>query len=174
MACPNAGPCVRWGPLPGGIEDCSLQPADQALELSADAGKSWTMDSLPYHAKGLAERNGTLFMATDNFKDLVALVSSADGKSWKSRLRFDQISAIKPCVYASCRASCDLLAGLTIFPSQVCDTMAKPAPPPSKAGGCSCTAAPAGDVPGLWAAAAFALAVCRRRRPPEKTSGPRA
>lgn len=136
---------------------------------STDAGRSWSMDSLPYHAKGLAERNGTLFMATDNFKDLVALVSSDDGKSWKSRLRFDQISAIKSCVYASCRASCDLLGGLTIFPSQVCDTMAKPAP---KGGGCSCTAAPAGGVSGLWAAAAFALAVCRRRRPREKASGP--
>jgi len=134
--------------------------------LSADGGKSFSMSSLPYHAKGLAERNGTLFMATDNFKDLVALVSSDDGKSWKSRLRFDQISAIKSCVYATCRSSCDLLSGLTIFPAQVCDAMAKPtpAPAPGKGGGCSCGAAPGG--PALWAGwgLALVLGLALRRR----------
>src|SRR3569832_387547 len=89
-------------------------------------------------------------MSTDNFKDLVALVSSDDGKSWMSRLRFDQISSIKSCVYATCRSSCDLLSGLTIFPAQVCDAMAKPtpAPAPGKGGGCSCGAAPGGPARG--------------------------
>ena len=134
---------------------------------STDAGKSWSMDALPYHAKGLAERNGTLFMATDNFKDLVALVSSDDGKSWKSRLRFDQISAIKSCVYAACRASCDMLGGLTIFPLQVCDTKAPPPPAPTQgSSGCSCAAVPTGG----WLATAgtlggaMLLAGRRRRR----------
>jgi hypothetical protein len=134
------------------------------LFRSTDGGKSFSMDSLLYHAKGLAERNGTLFMATDNFKDLVALVSSDDGQSWKSRMRFDQISAIKSCVYATCRASCDLLGGLTIFPAQVCDAMAKPAPTPAKSAGCSCTAAPLGaGLAGGWGLA-FALVLAARRR----------
>jgi hypothetical protein len=133
---------------------------------STDAGKSFSMNGLPYHAKGLAERNGTLFMATDNFKDLVALVSSDDGQSWKALLRFDQISAIKSCVYATCRASCDLLGGLTIFPAQVCDATQNPVPPAKSNGGCSCTAVWASRAPwGGWGvAAALALSLRRRRR----------
>jgi len=137
------------------------------LFRSTDGGKSFSRDALAYHAKGLAERNGTLFMPTDNFKDLVALVSSTDGQSWKSLLRFDQISAIKSCVYATCRASCDLLGGLTIFPAQVCDTMQKPPPPPAKGGsGCSCAAAPGQAAPwGGWGVVlALTIAVVRRRR----------
>jgi len=133
---------------------------------STDAGKSWSMDALPYHAKGLAERNGTLFMATDNFQDLVALVSSDDGKSWKSRLRFDQISAIKSCVYAACQRSCGTLGGLTIFPLQVCDTKETPPPPAKGAGGCSCAAAPTGGrfAGGGGLALALLLAARSRRR----------
>jgi hypothetical protein len=138
------------------------------LFRSTDGGKSFSGDALAYHAKGLAERNGALFMPTDNFKDLVALVSSADGRSWKSLLRFDQISAIRSCVYATCRASCDLLGGLTIFPAQVCDSMQTPAPPPAKGGsGCSCTAAPARATPWVGCGVALALMIAvrwRRRR----------
>lgn len=133
---------------------------------STDAGKSWAMDALPYHAKGLAERDGTLFMATDNFKDLVALVSSTDGKSWKSRLRFDQISAVKSCVYAACRASCDRLGGMTVFPPQVCDAKETPPPAAGKGSGCSCAAVPAGGLaPAAGLAFALLLAGRRRRRP---------
>ena len=136
------------------------------LFQSTDAGKSFSMTSLPYHAKGLAERNGTLFMATDNFKDLVALVSSQDARSWKSRMRFDQISAVKSCVYAACKGSCDMLGGLTIFPAQVCEVMAKPTPTPtSTKAGCSCMAAPAGvGLPGMTLVIALVLARRRRRR----------
>jgi len=107
------------------------------LFRSTDAGKSFSMQSLPYHGKGLAERNGTLFMATDNTKDLVALVSSQDGESWKPRLRFDQISAIRECVQATCRGSCSQLGGL-IFPTQVCDATDKPVPPKGSSGAWAC------------------------------------
>lgn len=146
------------------------------LFRSADAGKSFSMESLPYHGKGLAERDGTLFMATDNTKDLVALVSSDDGESWKPRLRFDQISAIRSCVQATCRASCNQLGGL-IFPAPVCDAMEKPLPPKGS-DGCSCAATPGRDVPtaawGAIIALAFvvvAFATGRRRRGNPRRSG---
>jgi len=147
-----------------------MRPTDNTMPTSyffrsTDGGKSFSMDPLPYHAKGLAERNGTLFMATDNFKDLVALVSSDDGRSWKALLRFDQISAIKACVYATCRASCELLQGLTIFPAAVCDTMEKPPPAPPTGGGCSCTMFPRRQAGWAgWGGVIVLALVWRRRR----------
>ena len=150
----------------------TMQPTDNTVPTSylfrsTDGGQTFSTEALAYHAKGLAERDGTLFMATDNFKDLVALVSSNDGRSWKSLLRFDQISAIKSCVYATCRASCDLLGGLTIFPAQVCDNMQKPPTPPAKGGsGCSCTmlSPPRASWAGGVALGGLTLAVRRRRK----------
>jgi MYXO-CTERM domain-containing protein len=138
------------------------------LFRSVDDGQTFSMEPLPFHGKGLAERDGTLFMATDNFQDLVALVSSEDGKNWKARMRFDQISAIKACVFASCRDSCDLLGGLTIFPPQTCDTAAETTPKSAGSGGCGCAAAPsAGRTPaplGLLAVLALPLVVRPRRK----------
>jgi hypothetical protein len=91
------------------------------LYRSTDGGQSFGAEALRYHGKGLAERDGTLFMATDNAIDLVALVSSTDGGMWTSRLRFEDISAIKGCVYATCRDACDsLLGNATIFSPEVC------------------------------------------------------
>lgn len=91
------------------------------LYRSRDGGQSFGAEPLHYHGKGLAERDGTLFMATDNAADLVALVSSTDGVTWASRLRFEDISAINGCVYASCRDGCDrLLGNAPIFSPAVC------------------------------------------------------
>lgn len=91
------------------------------LYQSTDGGRTFASASLGFHGKGLAERDGTLFLATDNVVDLVALVSSTDAVNWKPRLRFEDISAIKGCVYARCRDACDVLLGnAPIFSPEVC------------------------------------------------------
>lgn len=105
-------------------------PTDKNLPTSTlyrsnDGGRSFGAEPLRYHGKGLAERDGTLFMATDNAIDLVALVSSADGVTWTSRLRFEDIVAIKGCVYATCRDACNyLLDSANIFSADVCSRSA--------------------------------------------------
>jgi hypothetical protein len=111
------GTVVALGqPAPTG----SAVPAS-TLYRSTDGGQSFGAEALRFHGKGLAERSGTLFMATDNAIDLVALVSSTDGVTWTSRLRFEDISAIKGCVYATCRDACDrLLGNAPIFSPEVC------------------------------------------------------
>jgi len=151
---------------------------------STDDGATFSTTPLAFHGKGLAERDGTLFMATDNYKDLVALVSSEDGVTWKPRMRFDQISAIRACVFATCQNACDLLGGLTIFPPQTCDAPtdggagdASPRDagadkPGSAPGGCGCSAGGASvrtpaQAAGLGAQTgvlAVAFGVARRRR----------
>jgi len=91
------------------------------LYQSADGGRTFARAPLAYHGKGLGERDGTLFLATDNVVDLVALVSSTDAVNWKPRLRFEDITAIKGCVYARCRDACDTLLGnAPIFSPEVC------------------------------------------------------
>lgn len=163
--------------------DGTVPPSD--LFLSTDDGQTFAMAALAFHGKGLAERDGTLFMATDNIKDLVALVSSDDGVAWKARMRFDQISAIKACVFATCRNACDLLGGLTIFPPETCDAPSDGGTADSRprdasadktgaaAGGCSCATAgapPRSPTPmgfeglSLLFAVTLVLAGCRRRR----------
>jgi hypothetical protein len=102
-------------------------------------------------------------------------------------MRFDQISAIRACVFATCQNACDLLGGLTIFPPQTCDAPtdggagdARPRDagvdkPGSASGGCGCSAGGAsarsaaeGQAQGLGAgtgllAVAFGVASRRRR-----------
>jgi len=91
------------------------------LYQSRDEGRTFARAPLAFHGRGLAERNGTLFLATDNVVDLVALVSSTDAVNWRPRLRFEDIWAIKGCVYAQCRESCDTLLGnAPIFSPEVC------------------------------------------------------
>jgi hypothetical protein len=113
----------------------------QTLFRSDDGGQSFTMEPLPFHVVGLAARDGIVFAATDDFQDGFALASSNDrGRTWMPRLRFRDITGVKDCVSFSCQADCDYLAGVNLFPAEVCN-------PPTDAGsergldtggGCSC------------------------------------
>src|SRR5439155_96404 len=78
--------------------------------------------------------------------------SSSDGVKWQSRLRFEDISAIKGCVYGSCRDACDMvLGGTPLFPPEVCSRSSDArggaggsgtgGGTGASGGGCSCTIA---------------------------------
>jgi len=102
------------GPMVNGLSPPST------LFRSIDGGKSFAGEALAFHGQGLNERNGTLYLAADNIIDLVALVSSDDGRAWRVGLRLEEIAGIKPCVQAACADSCDLLAGLKTFRPETC------------------------------------------------------
>lgn len=156
------------------------------LYRSSDRGQSFAAAALGFHGKGLAERDGTLFMATDNAIDLVALVSSTDGVAWTSRLRFQDISSIKSCVYAICRDACDgVLGKAPIFSPEVCSRSSDatggrgagggPGTGGTGGGGSGCAVDPDAPVGGLagpcaggkalaFAAVAYLFGSGRRRR----------
>ena len=89
----------------------------------SDVGrKIFTSESLSFHPVGLGQRDGTLFVAANNFVDGFALASSDDGgKSWNPRMRFRDVAGIKACVFSSCQQRCDLLAGTTLFAPGTCN-----------------------------------------------------
>ncbi|MES1172053.1 MAG: sialidase family protein, partial [Bacteroidota bacterium] len=129
---------------------------------SDDSGRTFSAEPLAFHPAGLAERNGTLYVATNDYGDGFALASSSDGgRTWRPRLRFRDISGVKDCVRTSCQQDCDFLAGLKLFPPETCN------PPPPRSKGCGCAlAAPDDGAAGvaLGAAALVAGIVLARRR----------
>lgn len=161
--------------MPGGS-------AVPALFRSDDAGQSFSTQSLPFHAAGLAQRNGQIFAATNNFLDGFALARSDDnGRNWTTLLRFRDIKGIKDCVRTSCQDDCDYQAGITLFPPNVCNPIdaaadgepSDAATPPAKSGGCGCqlgtTGGPAGwqaavGLVPVWVLACAAWLAGRRRR----------
>ncbi len=42
LACPSAGPCLRWGPAPNGLGSCAMNGAPQPLLQSAAGGRRWS------------------------------------------------------------------------------------------------------------------------------------
>ncbi len=135
---------------------------------SDDGGKTFTTLTLPFHPIGLAERNGTLFVATNNFLDGMGLVSSDDGgRSWTTRLRFQEIDGVKDCVRATCQLNCDFLAGIKLFPPEVCNPPDPPKPPKASTG-CGCDFGAVGRPDHLaeiaWVLTSLGWVMGRRRR----------
>ena len=105
-------------PLPGA-------PPVPAAFVSDDGAQSFTTRSLPVHALGLGQRDGTLFTPTNTAADGFALASSVDrGASWQPRLRFADIAGVKDCVHASCQQGCTTLAAAKLFPAATCGSSA--------------------------------------------------
>jgi hypothetical protein len=144
---------------------------------SGDGGmtfEDWTLAPMP-RLRALAERAGTLYLAGSNYTDGWALAVSGDeGRTLQPILRYDQVSAVKPCVAAACQDLCDEQAGRQIWSPQVCNPLpldagvdaGPPAKPPS---GCGCGAAAQPRAEGgaaalLIAATALGSAARRRRR----------
>jgi len=94
----------------------AVSPAQKAaLFVSHDGGASFQRNDAVPAVLALAQRNGILYAATDNFGDGYALGASADeGATWQPVVRFDQIGSIMACVRtnAQCQASCQALAGM--------------------------------------------------------------
>ena len=93
----------------------AVSPAQRsALFLSHDGGASFERNEAVPGVLALAQRDGVLYAATDNFGDGYALGASSDeGATWQPVVRFDQIGSIMACLRtnAQCQASCDALAG---------------------------------------------------------------
>jgi MYXO-CTERM domain-containing protein len=163
------------------------------LYRSRDGGMSFDVVPGAPAVRGLSERGGTVFAATNNFGDGYALGASADeGTTWQPLLRYDQVTAILPCVKSQCRAACEFEVGRSLWAAEVCTADAPRQPtgsggaggaigrtggssgvaghggagaqPPRRGGGCGVAGAGA---PGAGGAALFVLlvaAACRRRR----------
>jgi hypothetical protein len=142
---------------------------------STDGGASFQSWPSPPHLRGLAERDGKLYAAADNYRDGFAIgVSTDEGATFRPLMTFDQVKRVKPCVLDACRDVCDNLAGLTVWSQAVCgnspDAGAPDAghPPPPPASGCACDAALSPPwsqaTPMLALALALAWLLASRRR----------
>jgi hypothetical protein len=161
------------------------------LYRSRDSGRTFEVIPGPPHVRGLAERAGTIYAATDNFVDGFAIATSRDdGNTWHPLLVYADVAAIVQCVKDACQESCQRQASLTVWPDTVCFASpradAGPDAPDARSdgeadgtsgsgggGGCGCEIAATGRGRGLWAAAlaAWLVALRGRRR---KTTGCRA
>ena len=146
---------------------------------STDGGMTFAAWPNQPHLRALAERDGLLYAAADNFADGFALGRSPDeGATWQPLLRYDQVSRIAPCVAAACANSCRTESQVGLWPASMCDAVA-PAPDAAVdaatagggSSGCACDAAAAAAVSrsaGGWSTLAIACLVwcwSRRRRP---------
>ena len=85
-----------------------------ALCVSHDDGATFQENHAVPDVLALAQRDGILYAAADNFADGFALGASSDeGATWQPVVRFDQIRSIMACLRtnAQCQASCEALAG---------------------------------------------------------------
>lgn len=93
----------------------AVSPAVKAgLFVSRDDGLTFQENDAVPGVLALAQRDGLLYAAADNFADGYALGASSDeGTTWRSVVRFDQIASIMGCLQTNpqCQASCEALAG---------------------------------------------------------------
>ena len=138
---------------------------------SDDGGATFVEWPLSIRASGLGERDGTLFVAADNYRDGFALARSEDdGVTWTPVFEFENVNGIRPCVRESCQYDCDLLAGDTIFPPETCNPIPDAGTdggPRTKEEGCGCEMSSVMSAKGGFAMlaawlAATSLALCRR------------
>jgi hypothetical protein len=129
---------------------------------SGDGGVTfddWTLAPMP-RLRALAERDGKIYLAGSNYMDGWALaVSSDEGRTIQPLARYDQVSAVRPCVAAICQDLCDEQAGRRIWAPEVCnpspldagggDRNGDAGPPPSTSSGCGCSTATPGTEGGI-------------------------
>jgi MYXO-CTERM domain-containing protein len=97
---------------------------------STDGGMNYAQLDSP-SLRGLAERGGRLFGATDDVADGYALGESTDeGQSWQPRMRYDQIQAISACLKTTCQADCQNKADQDLWSPDICGADPMPAPLP--------------------------------------------
>ena len=154
-----------------------------ALWVSHDDGTTFQENHAVPGVLALAQRDGVLYAAADNFADGFALGGSSDeGATWQPIVRFDQITSIMPCLRTNpqCQATCEALAGKgfgspgKIWEETVCavpttDGGTDAGGPPSSSG-CGCAVIP--DRPLLDLVLIIAIAL-RRRRVTRTASGAR-
>ena len=87
---------------------------------SSDGGKTFTPWAVP-NLRALAERDGKLYGAADNFNDGFALgVSTDEGMTFKPLMKYSNVSSIKSCVRQACLDNCYVQAMQGVWPETVC------------------------------------------------------
>jgi hypothetical protein len=94
------------------------------------------------HLRALAERDGLLYAAADNFADGFALAVSSDEATFRPLLRYDGVGRVRRCVATACVNACSDNVRLGLWSQAVCttDSSASAAAPKT---GCSMHFAPA-------------------------------
>jgi photosystem II stability/assembly factor-like uncharacterized protein len=160
----------------GPIIAAGVVGADAAVYRSRDGGLTFAPLPGAPHLRALAERDGVLYGAADNYVDGFALgVSTDQGDTWRALMRFDQVRAIKGCVKGSCQAACMTETSLAVWSADVCQADPSIKPPPSPGCGCridgrlasSLGAGPSLECPLFL----LALLVLRGRRGPPRQEG---
>jgi photosystem II stability/assembly factor-like uncharacterized protein len=73
------------------------------------------------HVHALAERNGRLYVAADNFADGYAIaVSDDEGAHLTPLAGFKDVRSVKSCVSQACADSCAYYADIRLWPAAVC------------------------------------------------------
>jgi len=143
---------------------------------STDGGVTFQPWANPPRLRALAERDGKLFAAGDNFKDGFALaVSTDEGRSFKPLMVFEQVSRIKPCAQAICQEGCVSRAGVMLWSPAVCEPGGRgdgggdASALPARGSSCGCdTAAADAAASAIACGLGLAVAICLRgasRRP---------
>ncbi len=79
------------------------------------------------HVHALAERNGKLYVAAENFSDGYAIAESDDeGAHLRPLTGFRQMQSVKSCVSDLCAEACSYYAGITLWPEAVCGAESGP------------------------------------------------
>ena len=88
---------------------------------SVDDARSFERWPEAPHVHALAERNGKLYVAADNFADGYAIaVSDDEGATLSPLAGFKDVQGVKSCVRQECADSCAYYADISLWPSAVC------------------------------------------------------
>jgi hypothetical protein len=106
---------------------------------SKDGARSFETWPEAPHVHALAERDGKLYVAGENFWDGYAIAESDDEGAHLTPLAgFNQIQGVKSCASEVCANSCVYYADIKLWPKAVCGAVADPAavddPAPAAAG----------------------------------------
>jgi len=105
----------------GGVANIGNTKTGAAFR-SRDGGLTFEPWPKQPRVRALAQRGGVLFVAGDNYNDGFALATSTDeGTTLTPILRYEDVSAVKPCAHAACGAACDYEVSITLWPASVCD-----------------------------------------------------
>jgi hypothetical protein len=103
---------------------------------STDGGKTFEPWQQAPHVHALAERNGKLYVAAENFSDGYAIAESDDeGAHLRPLTGFRQVQSVKSCARESCAEACSYYAGITLWPEAVCGSESSPTDLDDPAGG---------------------------------------
>jgi hypothetical protein len=121
----------------------ALSVADGRIYRSTDGGHSFTSLPTTIHPRGLAQRAGKLYAATDNVADGFALAVSDDtGTSWRRVMSFSDIGSISTCgsLPGACVNSCAGLMRAGLIRPTLCAATTPDAGAAGGGGGrgCSC------------------------------------